>query len=189
MNHINQITLYEKKFSPHISAINYKSVIKFQLSSFCSSLVAMTTIKILSLYFQCEKFHKFIVLDNGDMADCFFFIMKLSRMTSRILLFSIFYADTEEMFFFSEIWTLEFHICGTAWWILVIHIYHSSAFLKLFQIKATCIFVAVPLWIVRPRLSKFEKNGVRYPSSEINTKVFTSQISDHFGWSILHRAV
>ena len=81
------------------------------------------------------------------MADCFFLYDEMINVSQ--ILFSIFYAGIEEndmLFFFS--WKFEiysFEISRTAWQILLIHtVCHSLAFLKLFQIKATCSLHAVP---------------------------------------------
>ena len=147
-----------KNFCPHTSQ---SSVICFQLSSFCSNLVTMTTMKILWLLFliclyDCVKSFIILVCEITKIWRIVsFFIM--SKKWRQWFYCSPFlcrhWKKNNISIFFSHILTLEIHISRTAcqiWW----HIYIS--FFVVFQalrIKATCIWDVSPLWRLIARIT------------------------------------
>ena len=149
-----------KNCCPHTSQ---SSVICFQLNSFCSNLVTMTTMKILWLLFliclyDCVKSFIILVCEITKIWRIVsFFIIKWAKNDGSDSTVLHFYADIEKKnnisIFFSHILTLEIHISRTAcqiWW----HIYIS--FFVVFQalrIKATCIWDVSLLWRLIARIT------------------------------------
>ena len=124
MSHINQNASYQQKLLSHTSAINHKAVpFYYQFNSFCSSLGAMTTMKILWLLFPVCFSDS--ITNHKDMVDCFFLHYEVSNNDGTDSIVLHFYANIGKnniIIFFLLIWTLKLHMSKTASRILVINV-------------------------------------------------------------------